>query len=954
MRRVLYVVVLLSMCPSLLQAQSVAGGSIGGFVRDEQRAVVPGVAIEAVSADAPGVYRAVSDAEGRYRLRDLPPGRYTLTTEIDRFATFVRTGVIVRAGVTVGVDIDLTVGTIGETVEVRGESPLLETRSGGQSVNVSGELLRSVPLSEGREWYSALAIAPGVVTTEFAGTKQFFIRGSEPNAAIVQLDGADVTGSAKTGVTYLNLNTDAVADIQIQTGGIRASSPLGSGGIINVVTASGTNRIKGAASVFVQPERWNDSNQPGGTSTRVEQMQFDASLGGPLVRDRLWGFGAWRRADVTTGVSRTATELASLRGLITNFEPLDSSREANFWLAKLTAQAARHHFSGFFQKDENPLTDVLALAEHPFTEATGGTAVSVRSASAWSNRLATTFTTSYNDKNRGSQPFHLEGPSVRVFRGTLPSAGRLLGNGLIGYLGAPLPTVLAQPNKKLTAAFDATFSLSQGASSHELQAGIYYEDRVQGSRLTYTNGGFMLEEHVLRQPGVESGGTVPFHQIIVNGPQLTTFDQRVQDFAGYVQDTWQAGSRLTVTGGIRFDRIVADDRVYGVRAQQSLEIGPRVGANYAVTSDGRNVARAHWARVHDQPGVVTTTGSPSLGQRDLYDLDLDGTFETVFVTPPSTAVIANRTIDPDLHQPYVQEWGAGFSRQFKGSSAVNLDVSRRRFVDRPTLVEINGRYEGRVFTGYLDEAFNEIYTATNNRWNTPVYTSLELSATKQTARVQGLASYVRQWRHIDGTWQPHDPAAFIQPDAFPNDRGIGSSTGTVSAPSDANSLIGHHMTQVATASAQWQDHVVRTGVTVAGPWGLSLAGNYTYQSGSWSGPVVTRLAAPDPAFGPATVRLSNGRTVSNPLATVIRFAFPIRGAGQFRTPGLHGLNVRVARRFSVQRVTVDAGLDVFNLTNNGADLGFLFGGNQTYSPAFGQTTNRQAPRSAQLVFRAAF
>ena len=87
------------------------------------------------------------------------------------------------------------------------------------------------------------------------------------------------------------------------------------------------------------------------------------------------------------------------------------------------------------------------------------------------------------------------------------------------------------------------------------------------------------------------------------------------------------------------------------------------GVNYAVTADGRNLARGHWARVHDQPGVVTTTGTPGVGQRDLYDLDLDGTFETVFVTPPTTGTIVNRTIDPDLHQPYVQEWGAGYSRQ---------------------------------------------------------------------------------------------------------------------------------------------------------------------------------------------------------------------------------------------------------------------------------------------------
>jgi hypothetical protein len=283
-----------------------------------------------------------------------------------------------------------------------------------------------------------------------------------------------------------------------------------------------------------------------------------------------------------------------------------------------------------------------------------------------------------------------------------------------------------------------------------------------------------------------------------------------------------------------------------------------------------------------------------------------------------------------------------------------VDVARRRFVDRPTMVETNGLYDGRVFTGYKNEAFNDIYQATNNRWNTPVYSSLELSATKRTARVELIASYVRQWRHIAGTWQPNDPAAFIQPDAFANHTGIGSSTGTAAATTDANSLVGYNMTQSQTASAQWQDHVARSAAAVTAPWGLMLAANYTFQSGTWSGPMITRIAAADPAFGAATIRLSNGRVVSNPLATVLRFAYPTRGEGQMRTPNLHVLNVRAGRRFALRRVRFDASVDVFNVTNHGADLGFEFLANQTFNPLFGHTVDRQLPRSAQIVLRAAF
>jgi hypothetical protein len=954
MRTVVSVFVVTLLITSTLRAQTPGAGSVEGTARDEQGAAVPGVTVSASSDTAPGIHRTVTDRGGQYRLADLPPGEYAITAELTGFATFKRSSVMVRAGATLTIDVAMKVGGIGETVEVRMETPLLDTRTGSQSVNVSGGLLRGVPLSETREWYGALSIVPGVVTSQFAGTKLFYVQGSDPSMTLIRMDGADVTGASRPGVNYLQLNTDAIQDIQIETGGVSASEPLGSGGVINIATASGTNRPKGAATLFVQPRRWNDSNQPGGTSTSVDQTQLDASFGGPIRKDHVWGFGSYRHVDRNTGVSRSAAQLAAMNALVSGFQPIDNTNEASFWFGKLTAQAGAHQLTGFYQTDANPTLSIGATNQFPFQETLGGRAASARASSVWSNRATTSLSASYNDKRRETSDTGVAGPNVRIYQGTIASAGRLIGNGQVASLGNPILSHLTQPNQKVTLAFDATLFASQGSATHELKAGVFAERGVQGNHLVYSNGGFELEEDVLRQPGVLSSGFLPFHEIIVNGPELTTFRQNVRDVAGYVQDAWRPSARLTVNGGVRIDRIVVDDTVFGIRTQRSVEVGPRFGLNYTVTSDTRNVARAHWARVHDQPGLATTTGTPNLGQRDLYDLNLDGSFETVFVTPATAGTIANRTIDPNLHQPFVQEWGGGFSHQFAGSIAANVDVAHRRFVDRPTLVETNEQFDGQIFAGYKDQAFNDIFTATNNNWNTPVLTTLELSLTKSTARVQALASYVRQWRHIDGTWQPHDPAAFIQPDAFANNRGIGNSTGTATATFDANSLSGFQMTQAVTASAQWQDHVARAAIAAEALWRITLAANYTFQSGTWSGPIVTKVGAPDPAFGPATLTLSNGRVVSNPLATTIRFAFPTRGDGQLRTPDLHTLNLRVGRRFGLRRVTLDAGLDVFNVTNHGADLGFQFLANETFNPQYGTTIDRQLPRSAQLVVRASF
>ncbi len=952
MCRSLFIGVMLLMVASLARAQTSVEGRLTGTVRDEQGGLLPGaeIALEGQRATT------TTDENGAYRLANLSPGEYWLLARFAGFAD-VRHFVVIQAGSNATLNLVMNVGSVDETIEVRHETPLLETQSGGHTVNISGELLRSMPLSERREWFGAMTLAPGVTTAEWVSNEKLFsVHGADSNANIVQVDGADVSPALASGVRYVGLNTDSIEDIQIKTAGVDASAPLGIGGIVNIATSSGTNTVKGAATFFVQPLAWNASNTPGGTSSTVDQRQLDLSLGAPIVKDRLWAFGSYRYTDATTGVSRTAAQLDALRLLVPQFEPFGNSNTAHFWFAKLNAQLhASHQLSGFYQRDVNPVAFADALAEHLRREATGGSGLSLRWLGAWSNAFTSRVGVSYNDKRRDGQPPDGDGPLRRVYQSTITSAGRLVGNGRIADLGPPVSGWGAQPNSKLTISVDATVFRSSRLGSHEVQTGLYLQPRLRnGSRTFYVNGGFVFEESVLRNAGTADRQLVPFHRMLVDGTVLTNSDREGQDYGFYVQDAWRPTSRLTINVGVRVDHLIWQDALFDVVSQRSTEIGPRLSANYLVTSDAANVVRAHVVRVHDQPAQnATSVGTSALAQRDEYDLDLNGTFETAFDTPATLALTPGRSVDPDLHQSFVQEWGTGYSRQFGGGVTARADVVHREYRHRPTLVETNGLYDGSVFVGYRDEGFNEIYQITNNVWNTPVYRSIEFAVTKRSARVQGIGSYVRQWRHIDGTWQPRDPASFIQPNAFENSRGIGSPGGSISSTGDANSLSGIHMSQRAAASGQWQDHVVRAGVSVMAPWQLLLAMNYTFQSGIWSGPVIAQVAA-DPTFGPAQVTLSNGRRVTNPLATALRFAFPTRTEGQLTTPRLHVWNARVGRRFTWAALVLDAGIDVFNITNNGADASFELGANQLYNPAYGITTFRQLPRSAQVVIRASF
>ena len=129
-------------------AQTSADGSIYGHVTDNSGAALVGVQLTAHSPAVGGTFKAVTDDQGNYRLLELPPADdYTLEAENSGFEKFIRVGLIVRAGLNVTVDIPLKIGSQAQTVQVSGDAPLIDTQSSEQAVNLSGELLRSIPIT---------------------------------------------------------------------------------------------------------------------------------------------------------------------------------------------------------------------------------------------------------------------------------------------------------------------------------------------------------------------------------------------------------------------------------------------------------------------------------------------------------------------------------------------------------------------------------------------------------------------------------------------------------------------------------------------------------------------------------------------------------------------------------------------------------------------------------------
>lgn len=935
-----------------VHAQTVEG-SIRGVIRDAQGAVLPGVTVNATSALTPIEQSATTDSTGTYRLLSLPPGTYTVTLELTGFRKMMRENVIVRAGVNLALDVSMLVADVNEAVVVRADSPMVETRTAATTTNVSGSFQRELPLSTRHNWYDFLRVIPSTVSSDSTQVGSFSVNGADITSHVVQVDGADIAAGVQSSMSYLFGSSGIIQDVQIKTSGSDAAAPLGQGAVISVVTQSGSDKMSGNGEFLYKNRDWNGNNLPNGTTTASDLVQPEINIGGPLRRHKSWLFGSYRHARLVTGISRTATQLANDQLLIPNFTPFDTPTTSEQSFIKSTTQLSAGQRLQVFHQYGIDKRDLGGASEEAvyFRYNIGGHAASGSLESVWGPHLTSRLVMSFNNQSNPLALTVQNQPGRPIHRSVFLSNGVLQGSGALATIdNTQFATGQNAPATKFTVSFDMSYYHSGRFGTHDVQVGTYIQPkRLYSFTNLYPNNGFNLEEQVLRDPNNPAAGWVPFHRTIYDVTQFQTANVNSEDYAGYVQDSWKPSERLTVTAGVRIDKIKRRDRLFDVVVQDTTAIGPRLGLNYRLTSDSRNIARISFNRIHDavSVGSGTTAGSASAGKTDLYDTDLDGTFETKIVTPAVTARTVNGVIDLNgYRQPHVNEFAAGYTRQLPGQITADVGVVYREYRDRPASIDVNSIYANNLFVGFVNPNVNQLYKLTSNVYNWPVYTGLSLQVAKNTSRVQLLGSYAREFRHLEGTWQPNDPASFLQPDAFANDHGIGMVTARTQ-----NSLSGTDMAN----TSQWRDHVVRLMGSVQLPASFVASAAFTFQSGPWSGPIVTRLAAPDPLYGPGLITLPTGRVFQNPLATPIRFAYPSRGDGQFRLPSVKDLSVRVGRDFRVAGWRLSPSIEVLNLTNNGSPYEFQSGANQQYNTtAFQQGTGYQPPRSAQLSIRALF
>ncbi len=293
----------LSVCCAVPAAAQVATGTILGNVKDASGASVPGAIVTATNVDTQFSRGTSTDESGQYTLRLLPLGNYKVDVTLDGFKNFTQTGILLEVGRNARVDATIEPGAVSEVVSVVADSPLVDANTASLSRTVNQNDVLNLPLVN-RDLYSLLSITGGVTSNENTNSlggpeQQTTINGSQRaqiGTVSFQLDGGNNTAGLR-GTGNPAPNPEAVQEFRVITNNYAAEYGRYPAGIVDVVTKSGTNQMRGAAFEFFRDESLNAKRwaPPGvaAVTDPLDRNQYGAALGGPIRLEKTFFFASY-------------------------------------------------------------------------------------------------------------------------------------------------------------------------------------------------------------------------------------------------------------------------------------------------------------------------------------------------------------------------------------------------------------------------------------------------------------------------------------------------------------------------------------------------------------------------------------------------------------------------------------------------------------------------------------
>jgi hypothetical protein len=337
--------VLIGLMAPALRAQQVAVAEIDGYVSDPSGQSVAGAQVKVTDVDKQRVHMATTDITGRYAFPNLPVGNYRLEVSFSGFKTYVQSGIVLDAGNNRTIPVTLEVGLVTESVEVTANAAQVETKENSIAQLVDQQRMVDLPLN-GRNPADLLKITGFSTSTmnvngsDLTGSKNiqgsngsgtYSIAGSAANGVNFLLDGGD-NNDAFSNVNLPIPFPDAVQEFNVQTSGLPAQYGLHPGGVVNIVTKSGTNALHGNLFEFLRNGDLNArpkgviNQQPKRDS--LKRNQFGGTVGGPVLKDKLFFFGGYQGTRQRSDPAQNTAYVPTAAALAGDFSVLNAAKSA--------------------------------------------------------------------------------------------------------------------------------------------------------------------------------------------------------------------------------------------------------------------------------------------------------------------------------------------------------------------------------------------------------------------------------------------------------------------------------------------------------------------------------------------------------------------------------------------------------------------------------------------------
>ncbi len=294
-------------------AQSGGNGSIQGSILDSTGAIIQNATVTAINVDTQVKQVAITEGNGHYSFPNLAVGTYTLDVVAPGFEHYTQSKIVLEVGSNISVNVGMTVGRTDQKVEVQASGLALQTEDVSFKQTIDQQTVTEMPLN-GRQMTGLIALSGGSTPApggDFTGSKYSYqvisvsIAGGMGNTTMWRLDGGTNNDYMANGNLPFPF-PDAVSQFSVESTALSAQDGMHTGGLVNVVTRSGTNKYHGSAFEFIRNNYINASNFFSATKDSLHQNQFGGTFGGPILKDKLFAFAGYQRSQ--SSQSQAATQ----------------------------------------------------------------------------------------------------------------------------------------------------------------------------------------------------------------------------------------------------------------------------------------------------------------------------------------------------------------------------------------------------------------------------------------------------------------------------------------------------------------------------------------------------------------------------------------------------------------------------------------------------------------------